>query len=169
MTLPAPTLSTSTVDYIPAGVRRFTFVPTIASHAPGAAAPTSAELTAGKDYTPDVTAVAGFTQTATDVDNSSFASDYTTTVPGMRSSAASTWTMKASSSGDDARTELVPGTNGFVVIYNEGIVTGGKCDVWPVRIKSCNADQVAMGALATITVEFSIPFEPTTGVAIPTS
>lgn len=165
MALPSPTLSTATVDYIPAGVRRYTFVPTIANPA----SPTVAELSAGTDYTGAINAVAGFSTTAADVDNSSYASNYTSTIPGLRSSAASTWTLKASSTGTDARATLSEGTNGYVVIYNEGITMSGKCDVWPVRIKSNSVDSVAMGALATIMVEFSTPAPPVKNVSIPSA
>lgn len=165
MAIPAPTLADVTVDYIAATKRRYTFVPTIAV----AGSPTAAELTAGTDYTPVLTAVAGFAVTAADVDNATFASNFNTTIPGVRSSSSSTWTLKADSTSTDARATLTEGTNGYVVIYPEGITTGNKCSVWPVRISSVSVDSVARDALATITVTFSIPEPPVENIAIPSA
>jgi hypothetical protein len=165
MALPAPTASTATVDYIPAGTSRFTFVPTIAS--PGA--PTSAELAAGTDYTSAITSRTGFTSSSADVDNSTYGSRTNTNIPGAITIAQSTWVLKADKLGADARAALTQDLNGFVVDYPGGIVTGGKCNVWPVRVSSSDADTVGRDALATISVMFSTTGVPSKNIAIPTA
>lgn len=165
MTAPAPTSAAATVDYIPAGVRRYVFFPTMAGEAP-----TSAELTAGTEYTSVITAIAGFQLTADDIDNTAYAATFKSSIPGMRSAASSSWTLKASNTSTDGRAQLTTGLNGYVADFNEGIATPAtKYDVWPVRIKSSNTDQVAMDALATYTIEFSHPSAPLLQLAIPTS
>ncbi len=165
MTAPAPTSATITADYIPAGVSRFIFVPTIADPAD----PTSAEITAGTDYTLQITARAGFDVTAASVVNASYASVYDTTIPGVQSSSQASWTMKADKLSADARTALTLNLNGFVVNALGGLGTGTKIDVWPVRISASNADTVGRDALATITVMFAIPNPPVLNIATPTA
>lgn len=165
MALPAPTLATATTDYIPAGTSRFTFVPTIAT--PGA--PTSAELAAGTDYTNEITARAGFSSSAADVDNSTYGSRTNTNIPGAITIAQSSWTLKADKLGADARAALTQDLNGFVVDYPGGIVTGGKCNVWPVRVASSDLDTAARDGLATATVMFSTTGVPAKNIAIPTA
>lgn len=165
MALPAPTSATLTTDYIPAGKSRFIFVPTMVNPA----SPTSAEITAGTDYTNAITARAGFDVTAAEVDNASYASVYGTTIPGVQSSSSSSWTMKADVLGADARTALTLNTAGYVVNALGGLGTGTKIEVWPVRISASNADTVARDALATITVMFAIPQPPVLNIATPTA
>jgi hypothetical protein len=165
MAIPAPTLATATTDYIPAGTSRFTFVPTIANPA----APTTAELGAGTDYTNAITARQGFSTASADVDNSTYGSRTNTNIPGAITIAQSQWTLKADKLGVDARAALTQDLNGYVVDYPGGIVTGSKCNVWPVRVASSDADTVGRDALATITVMFSTTGVPAKNITIPTA
>lgn len=165
MALPAPTPLAATTRYIPAGKRRVVFVPTIAAKS----APTSVEITAGTDVTAEMNAISGFDTTSSMVDVPDFGTRYTAKVPGMGSSGDSSITLYCSDSASDARTLLVQDLTGYIVIFPEGIVTGRKCNVYPVTVMSSTIEQVAPDAPATMLVSFAVTSVPAVNIAIPTA
>jgi hypothetical protein len=162
MALPSPTLLASTTRYIPAGVRRYLWVPTIAVKA----VPTSAELSAGTDLTGEVAAVSGFMTTSDTVDAPDAGSRFTAKVAGRITADDSSLTLYNSQNSTDARTLLTRDLTGFVVICHEGIVTGGKCDVFPVKITGVPKAE-DLEAAATMEVQFVITSVPAENIAVP--
>lgn len=164
MALPAPTAITSSVRYIPAGVRRITFVPTIAAKA----TPTSAELTAGTDLSAEVFQQTGFSLTGTGSPAPDCGSKVTSEIVGRVASTGNALEMYASANSTDIRQLLPRNTVGFIVIYPEGIVTANKCSVWPVTVIS-DMPSADIEANSTFTVQFAMTSPPVENIAIPTA
>lgn len=166
MALPTPPALTATIPYTKFTTSTYLWVPTIAS----LSAPTLAEFNAGKNLTPEITAVSGFTTSTAAIDNPKAGTSFTGSLPGRKTAAGSMLTFELSTGGPtvDVRSVLTEGTTGFVVICNEGIVTSGYCDIFPVRIGSVAVHQ-DLEAIATADVEFYIYKTPQVAVAIPTA
>lgn len=171
MTLPTPTVIAAAGGYIPTGKRRVSFVPTVAV----VTAPTLSELSAGSDITNAVASYTGFSGTSNTVDNPNMGSRWTPKVPGMIDAADSTITLSMDAAGTNAALALFSDgsdgttpTSGFIVIYYTGIVTAGKCRVFPVTVTSV-AESSDGAAAATADVSFAITDPPSQRIAIPTA
>jgi hypothetical protein len=163
MALPSPSTLSSTTRYIPAGVRRYSWVPTIANKN----APTSAELSAGTDITAEVMAVNGFQVQSTTVDAPDAGTRYTAKVPGRITADNSSLTIYITQvAGTDIRSLLTRDLAGYVVIYAEGIVTSKTCDIFPVRITGVPKTQDIEG-VACVDVEFAVTSTPVENLTIP--
>lgn len=164
MALPAPTALSATSRYALFDTRKYTWVPTIASQS----APTVSELSAGTDLSGEIQSVAGFTVSTNMIDVPDAGSDYTSQIPGRTTTDASSLTFYADLTADDVRTLFTRDLAGYVVIYPEGIVTGGTMDVWPVRVTSVSKSN-DIEAAGQIVVSFSVTRKPTVDVSIPTA
>jgi hypothetical protein len=164
MALPNPTPLGATERYMVAGTRKISWVPTIASKA----SPTLTELNAGTDLSSEYQAVSGFNVTGNDIEVPDAGSDYTSKIPGRTTTDDSSITFYADLGADDVRSLLTRSLAGFVVIYPEGIVSGGKMDVWPVRVKSVSKQQ-DIEAAGMIEVAFSVTSKPSENIAIPSA
>lgn len=170
MALPTPTALSAVSGYIPTGTRRYLFVGTIAN----VSAPTSAELTAGTDLTAQVADTSGFSGTGNTVDAPNALSRWTPKVQGLISADDSSMTFNMSKTSSDARTLFNDGsdgsapTTGYVVICYEGIVSGGKCRVFPVQVSSVAASS-GIGDIATLVVNFAITLPPSAMISVPTA
>lgn len=163
MALPSPSALTATSRYIPAGTRRYTWVPTISNKA----APTSAELSAGTDLTAEVMAVNGFQVSSAQVDAPDAGSRFTAKIPGRITADDSSLTIYVTSTtAADVRSLLTRDLAGYVVIYAEGIVTSKQCDIFPVRITGVPKMQ-DIEAAAAVEVQFAITSIPAENVTIP--
>lgn len=164
MALPTPTALSTTSRYIPAGVRKYVWVPTLSSKS----APTSAELTAGTDLTAEVASVGGFMTTSTVVDAPDAGSRFTSKTAGRITADDSNLTIYASTSSSDVRSLLTRDLAGFVAIFPEGIHTGGTVDIFPVKVIGVPKSE-DIEANATIEVQFVVTSIPVENIAIPTS
>jgi hypothetical protein len=118
--------------YIPLDVRKFYWVPTIAS----IAAPTRIELDAGTDLSPQVTDNAGWTVTSSTVASQSLVGA-ALKLPGPKELVDSSLTCRNSRTATDARSILLiqsPPLTGFIVALPEGDTTGFKMNVFSVAI-----------------------------------
>lgn len=163
MSLPTPTSLTATTRYIPAGVRRVCWVPTIAVKT----APTLSELSAGTDLTFELAAMSGFMTTSGTVDAPDMGSRFTSKTAGRITADDSSLTLYMSQTSTDARTLLTRDLIGYVVIYPEGIITAGHCDVYPVKVIGV-PKQEDMEANATMEVQFVVTSIPAENLSIPT-
>lgn len=165
MALPNPTAVSPVQGYIPQGTRRYIWVSTMSSYL----TPTSAEITAGTDYTSIVAGSSGWSSAANSVDFPNAGNLFTPKIPGPTTADDSTLTFNMSKTGAaDARATFTRGTSGFLVICWEGIISSGKCSVFPATVMSANpsADIAAAG---TMDVNFSITLIPAEMIAIPTA
>lgn len=166
MALPAPTPLTATVRYMVAGVRSVSWVPTIASKA----APVLAELSAGTDLTGQIASMVGFDVSTNMLTAQDMGTRFNPQVPGRTQSSDSSINFYATKTagGADVRTLLTQDLLGFVVIYDEGIVTTGKCRVFPVQVASVTPVP-DIEAVAQIVVSFAITSAPAVGITIPSA
>lgn len=162
MALPTPTALTPTQRYYVAGTRRYSWVPTITDKN----SPSLSELSAGTDLTTEVNTLAGFNKTANMFEVPDAGTLFTSKIPGRISSDDSSITFYLSKTSTDVRQLLTQGLAGFIVIYWEGIVTGGKMGVFPTTVTapSKNPDLEAAGM---IEVGVAITSEPVMDVDIP--
>jgi hypothetical protein len=164
MALPTPTALGTTSRYIPAGVRKFVWVPTIADKS----APTSAELTAGTDLTGEVASVSGFMTTSAVVDAPDAGSRFTSKTAGRITADDSSLTIYCDSDSTDVRSLLTRDLAGYVAIFPEGIHTGGTVDLFPVKVIGTPKSE-DIEANATIEVQFVVTSTPVENLAIPTA
>lgn len=144
------------------GQEKVYFVATLASET----APSAAAVVAGTPLHTACRAISGFNYTGEDLDASDMSSTWGKTIPGGDTAGDSSMTFaEGDDDADDERTiedALDKGLNGFIVFSPEGVpATGGRARVWPVRVKSNNPDETADNGVATFTVGFSIPEQPT--------
>lgn len=158
----AATPITPSVRYFRRGVTKVLWVPTIADKA----APTRVELDAGTALEQETGEVDGWSVTSEVVETPTLGSLFTAKINGPISADDSSLTMYASQDGEDVRTLLTRGTNGFVVWMDEGDTATGLMDVFPVRVLS-QAKQRTLDDAAMVTVQFAITSEPAENVAIP--
>lgn len=74
--------------------------------------------------------------------------------------------MRADRAGDDIRTLLSRGTEGWILILPSGDVQGQPMNVYPVQVAG-RPQSVRMRSLALIRVQFAVTAEPAADVPIP--
>lgn len=169
MALPsAPKLTPTGAVYAAFSKEIIYIVPTIANPA----APTLAEFNAGKDVSLQVQSISGFSTQVNALDVARMGTNFTGNIGGRETANASQLMFYASDAGptDDVRSQaaLLQNAKGFVVIFNEGVVTGGSCDIWPYRVGAVSVAQ-DIEAVKIITVDFNIYSAPSRNIAIPTA
>lgn len=116
--------------YYQPGVTKVYVVTTMANYL----APTRAELDAGLDVTRQVRSIEGFQVSAEQLDRPDMASLFVSKIGGRTSAEDSSLGIYAAKNGADARTTLVFGFTGFIVMLDGGDVVGYKMDVYPVQV-----------------------------------
>lgn len=145
--------------FVQKGNTKAWWVPTIASPA---LIPTTAEVTAGTDLTPQISDIAGFTFDNTPVDTPDMGQALVTKIPGEDVMPDSTMTFYEDKTTNPIKTLLAKGVNGYVVIFGTGIAgaapaAADKADVWPSQVAS-NARQYHAGNEAS---KYLVKFTPT--------
>jgi hypothetical protein len=162
--MPATPLPQST-RYFDVGTTRILFLDTIAA---GTLIPTRSELTAGVDLTAEVADLEGFAVTAEEIETPDFASLFTSKIGGRTSADDSSLTFYASIDGDDVRTELPLGTNGYIVFLDGGDVATQLMSIYPVRVRSTPMQRSTSDA-ARVQIQFSITRPPKEFATIPSN
>jgi hypothetical protein len=123
--------------------------------------PTTAEVTAGTDYTGQINAIDGWSLENQPIETPDMASTFVSKIGGDDSAADSSLTFYEDSTLDDVETDLAKGTSGFIVIFSKGKTTGAKgMDVYPVTVVSNSKAYTADNEAAKITVQFTITGRP---------
>jgi hypothetical protein len=159
--MPATPLDAST-RYFRRGVSQVLWVPTIASKA----SPSRIELNAGTDLSVETGEVDGWSVTSEVIETPTLGSTFVAKINGATKADDSSLTLYASQDGEDVRTLLTRGTNGFIVWLDEGDVPTQTMDVFPVRVLS-QAKQRSMSDASMIQCQFAITSEPAENVVIP--
>jgi hypothetical protein len=147
-------------------ISKFYFLPTIASET---LVPTGTEISAGTDYSPQISAVDGFSIENTPIETPDMASTFVSKIGGDDSAADSSWTLYEDSTADDIETELAKGTTGYVVIFSKGLTAGNKgMDVFPVTVVSNSKAYTADNEAAQVNVQFTITARPLLNGTVPT-
>lgn len=126
------------------GKTRFFFVPTIAA---GTKIPTTAEITAGTELTPNVNDVGGFTFANERINTPTLDTTFTAGIGGEDTAEDSSLTFYLDSATNTLRTTLAKGVQGFIVIFDYKIgapAVADKVDTWPIEVASA-PKQYSMG------------------------
>jgi hypothetical protein len=159
----APAISAAT-RYTSRGTAKWYWVVTISNYL----SPTSGELNAGTDLSPEVMDSSGFGLESDQIDTPDVSSRFTKKIPGPINAEDSTLTMYQSVTGTDARQLMPQDTAGFVVIFPGGNVTGRKMHCWPVRVASVKYQYSADGSDAdTMVFTYSPTSVPAENVTVP--
>ena len=149
------------------GITKIYYLPTIASTA---LLPTSAEITAGTDYTDKINAIEGWSLENSPIETPDMASTFVSKIGGDDSAADSSLTMYEDSALDDIETDLAKGTTGFIVIFSKGKTPSAKgMDVFPITVVSNSKAYTADNEAAQITVQFTITARPVFNQTVPST
>lgn len=159
--MPATPL-TPTLRYFPPGTRKVYWVPAIGNYL----APLRSELNAGVDLSSEVSAMTGWSVTSAALDVPDMGTRFTSQISGRLTSATNDITCYTSVNSNDARTLLIRGTNGFIVLMWEGDVVGQKMDVFPVQVMAAAMDTTVENA-GTCVFSFAATKIPASNLAIP--
>lgn len=147
------------------GTTKIYYVPTIASTT---LLPTTAEITAGKDYTQQINAIDGWSIENQPIETPDMASTFVSKIDGDDSAADSSLTFYEDDTLDDIETDLAKGTAGFIVIFSKGKTAGDKgMDVFPIKVASNSKSYSTDNEAAKITVQFVITDRPAFNQTVP--
>lgn len=149
--------------YYQEGVSRVVWCPTVAN----VSSPTRAEINAGTDLSPEVSAASGWEVTSNTQDTPALGSVFVGKIGATTTAADSTLTFYADSTSTDVRSLLTRGLTGYILWMGEGDVANHTMDVFPVTVTAAPKDR-SISATATIVVNFAITKEPSENVTIPT-
>lgn len=135
------------------GVSRVIFIPTIAATT---LIPTRTEINAGDDLSGEVNDVSGFNVQAGFIDTPDMLRRFTGKIGGRITTPDSSLTMYASKDGDDVRTILPRGTQGFLAFMDGGDVPTQPMDVFKVEVASLGKPRSMGDSASMLTVQFSI-------------
>ncbi|MFE1949926.1 hypothetical protein ACFW9D_05590 [Streptomyces sp. NPDC059524] len=149
------------------GITKVHYLPTIASPA---LLPTTAEITAGTDYTQQINAIEGWSLENSPIETPDMASTFVSKIGGDDSAADSSLTFYEDSALDDIETDLAKGTSGYIVIFSKGKAPSAKgMDVFPVTVVSNSKAYTADNEAAKITVQFTITARPVFNQTVPST
>lgn len=149
------------------GTTKISFLPTIAA---ANLIPTAAEITAGTDYTAQISAMEGWSLENQPIETPDMASTFVSKIGGDDSAADSSLTFYEDSALDDIETDLAKGTSGFIVIFSKGSTPANKgMDVFPVTVVSNSKSYSTDNEAAKITVQFTITSRPVFNGTVPST
>ncbi|MEV8248070.1 hypothetical protein AB0R01_30505 [Streptomyces rochei] len=148
------------------GTTKIYYLPTIAATT---MIPTTAEITAGTDYTDQINAIDGWSLENTPIETPDMASTFVSKIGGDDSAADSSLTFYEDSTTDTIETDLAKGTSGYIVIFSKGNTPGAQgMDVYPVTVVSNSKAYTTDNEAAKITVQFTITDRPVFNQTVPT-
>lgn len=155
---------TASVRYTSRGTTKFYWVGTIANYT----SPSRAELNAGTDLSPQVADATGWTVSSEQIQTPDLATRFTSAIPGAITAEASSITLYASKSGNDARVLMPQDQTGYIVILYGGDVATQKMNVWPVTVSSVAIQTSVQGDAAdTLMITYAPTSVPAQNVSIP--
>jgi hypothetical protein len=144
---------------------RIKFLPTIASTS---LLPTRAEITAGTDYTDQITAVDGWSIENQPIETPDMGSTFVSKIDGDDQAADSSLTFYEDNTLDDIETDLAKGTSGYICIFSKGDIASAKgLDVFPVKVASNSKGYSTDNEAAKVTVQFVITDRPALNQTVP--
>lgn len=149
--------------YIAAGTTQIYWVGTIAA----IATPTRPELDAGWDLSGEVADTGGWLATPTFNSTTRFSSGYETSKRGVLRPDGTSLMLYADRAGDDIRSLLAMGAEGFIVVFHGGDIAGRLMDVWPVQVAAVWQPVSIGDDPAQIPVDFAVTSDPQPGLVVP--
>jgi hypothetical protein len=154
---------TASTRYYRQGVSKVVWCPTVST----LASPTRAEINAGTDLSPEISASSGWEVTSNTEDTPALGSAFIGKVASTTTAGDSSLTFYSDSSSVDVRTLLTRGTTGYILWMDEGDVAAHKMDVFPATVTSA-PKQREIASVSTIMINFAVTREPAENVTIPT-
>lgn len=148
------------------GITKVYFVPTITA----LATPTTAQITAGTNLTPQTAEMAGFTFTNNPISTPDMDNAYVSQIAGEDTGEASSITFYELKGGTDTiHDSQTKGLNGYICIFYAGIAggtpaSGDKMEVWPVSISSNARIYTAGNEAAQYRVAYAVTGAPVAAV-----
>jgi hypothetical protein len=147
------------------GTTKIYYLPTIAATT---LIPTSAEITAGTDYTQQINGIDGWSLENQPIETPDMASTFVSKIGGDDSAADSSITFYEDSTLDDIESDLAKGTSGYIVIFSKGKTAAAKgMDVFPITVVSNSKAYTTDNEAAKITVQFTITQRPLFNGTVP--
>jgi len=159
----APTPINPTSRYVPEGVRKVYWMPTVASYTTGA---TRTEINAGLDLTNEIADLTGWTVATNQMEVPDLANRFAGKIPGQITAADSSLIFYADSTSNDIRTVLPRDTAGYVGLLWEGDTSGRKYDLFPVKVASSSIQPNTLDP-EKIEVAFSLTKVPAQNLTVP--
>lgn len=155
---------TKSSRYFDPAVTKCYWLPTVAD---GELVPTRSEMTAGTDLSNEIADLDGWLVEGEDIETPDLGSLFTSKIPGRTSVEDSSLTFHADKTGDDVRTLLPRGSEGYIMWCDGGDIEGNIAGVYPVRVRSVGVQRSVTDDNARIQVAFTITREPNEGVVVP--
>ncbi|MCL8016970.1 hypothetical protein [Streptomyces sp. AS02] len=147
------------------GTTKIYFLPTIAATT---LIPTTAEITAGTDWTDFIHSIDGWSLENQPIETPDMGSTFVPKIDGDDSAADSSLGFYEDSVTDDVETDLAKGTVGFVVLFSKGKTAGSKgMDVFPTKVASNSKTYSTDNEAAKINVQFVITDRPLQNGTVP--
>lgn len=134
------------------GVSKILFLPAVAD----TDAPTTLEITAGEDLTPQIAEIGGFNFSANPITTPDLSTTFDTQIPGPDSTDTSTLTFYDDDAEDTIRTTLDKGTRGYLLFQPYGGGSGDRAEVWRVESLGVNDEWSTGNEAARFAVSFAI-------------
>jgi len=144
------------------GTTKFFWVPTIAD---SGLIPTTAEVNAGVDVTPEISEVNGFSFTNNPIQTPDMDTRFVSQIPGEDTTEDSSLVFYQRKGTDAIRAALPKDDVGYMVIFYSGIAgatpaIGDDADVWPATVSSNAKTYTAGNEAAMYRVAFALTEEP---------
>jgi hypothetical protein len=147
------------------GVTKIYYVPTIAATT---LIPTTAEITAGTDWTQHIHSIDGWNLENSPIETPDMASTFVGKIDGDDSAPDSSLGFYEDSVTDDVETDLAKGTVGYVIIFSKGKTAAAKgMDVFPIKVSSNSKPYSTDNEAAKINVQFVITARPLLNGTVP--
>lgn len=144
------------------GTTKAYFLPAIAG-----SNPTSGEMSAGTDLSPQVLLITGFGFTNQRIQVPVLSSTFVSEINGPDQATASSLTFAEDNASTTIRTLLAKGTVGFILLAPNGIGTGKVAETWPIISSGVNRDWTLGNDPAKFVVELAVTSPPNQNVTLP--
>lgn len=145
------------------GVTKIYFLPSVAN----TAAPTSSEVTAGTNLSPQIAAITGFQLSNTPIVTPDLVSTFDSQIAGVDAAANSELDFYSQTSTDAIKTALAKGTVGFLLFAMRGSTAASPAEVWPVTVTFNAEEYVLTNDAAKYKVGFSVTSVPIQNAVMP--
>lgn len=145
------------------GLSEIHFVPAVTT----LAAPSRAEVAAGVDLSTDAAEVSGFNFSNQPIITPDLSTTFDTQIPGADTSDTSTITFYDRDDETTIRDALAKGTEGYLVFFPYGDITGARAEVWPAIATGVNDQWTTGNEAAKFVAAFAITSEPEQEAVVP--
>ena len=144
------------------GVSKVRFCPAVAG-----TSPTRAEINAGTDLSPSISAIGGFSLENSPITTPDLATNFDSQIDGPDAAGTSSLTFYDDDTATAVRTSQAKGTAGYIVLMPYGDVPTKRCEVWPVKSTGVNDQWGVDATAAQFMVGYAVTGKPNQSGVIP--